>query len=129
MGTSELLDAVNALAAVPWTAREDVGAALAATLAKSPEDRRVFDAVFDAFLTHRLVEGEALRQGSTEPGAAAAHGRVDLAELRARVQEALSGSRDDGELRDLARMAIAALGGQGEGNGAPGLDLQRIRRE
>ena len=39
-------------------------------------------------------------------------------------------SRDgnDGEMRDLARLAIAAFGRQGEGSGVIGVDVQRIRR-
>ena len=46
LGTAEILDAVHALEAVPWTREVDIREALAATLAKSPEDRRVFDAVW-----------------------------------------------------------------------------------
>src|SRR5919197_1530501 len=34
----------------------------------------------------------------------------------------------DGEMRDLARLAIAAFGRQGEGSGVIGVDVQRIRR-
>jgi uncharacterized protein with von Willebrand factor type A (vWA) domain len=42
VGTSELLDAFAVLAEVPWTEPEDFREALAATLAKSQEDRRIF---------------------------------------------------------------------------------------
>ena len=35
---------------------------------------------------------------------------------------------NDGEMRDLARLAIAAFGRQGEGSGVIGVDVQRIRR-
>ena len=35
---------------------------------------------------------------------------------------------NDGEMRDLARLAIAAFGRQGEGSGVVGVDVQRIRR-
>ena len=62
IGTSELLDAFAALAEVPWTEPEDFKEALAATLAKSQEDRRVFDLVFDRFF-FRAAESEALDQG------------------------------------------------------------------
>ena len=34
----------------------------------------------------------------------------------------------DGEMRDAARLAIAAFGRQGEGSGVVGVDVQRIRR-
>src|SRR5258705_9144603 len=47
IGTAELLDAFAALGEVPWTEREDVREALAATLAKSQEDRRGFELVFE----------------------------------------------------------------------------------
>ena len=50
VGTSELLDAFAALDEVPWTDRAAFKAALAATLAKSQEDRRVFELVFERFM-------------------------------------------------------------------------------
>src|SRR6188474_1509432 len=65
VGTSELLDAFAALEHVPWTAEEDFRAALAATLAKSQEDRRVFDILFDRYF-FRAVEREAVERGLTE---------------------------------------------------------------
>ena len=49
LGTSELLDAFAALEEIPWSERGPFREALAATLAKSPDDRRVFDLVFDRF--------------------------------------------------------------------------------
>jgi uncharacterized protein len=52
---------------------------------------------------------------------------MDLEELRARIAEALRHGTD-AELRDLARLAIAAFGRQGEGSGVLGVDVQRIRR-
>ena len=57
VGTSELLDAFQALDAVSWTSQEDFREALAATLAKSQEDRRVLDVLFDRFF-FRAVERE-----------------------------------------------------------------------
>src|SRR3954453_2335497 len=62
VGTSELLDAFEALRHVPWTKQEDFKAALAATIAKSQEDRRVFDLIFDRFF-FRAVEKEAIERG------------------------------------------------------------------
>src|ERR671934_31798 len=49
VGTSELLDSFEALSFLSWTEQEDFREALAATLAKSQEDRRVFELVFDRF--------------------------------------------------------------------------------
>src|ERR687895_1260003 len=65
VGTSELLDAFHALDAVSWTSREDFREALAATLAKSQEDRHVLDVLFDRFF-FRAVEREAAHQGVRE---------------------------------------------------------------
>src|ERR687898_66715 len=65
IGTSELLDAFEALGEVSWTEREDVKEALAATLAKSQEDRRVFELIFDRFF-FRAVEAEAIEKGLKE---------------------------------------------------------------
>ena len=61
VGTSELLDAFHALDAVSWTSQQDFREALAATLAKSQEDRHVLDVLFDRFF-FRAVEREAIAQ-------------------------------------------------------------------
>src|SRR5687767_12235024 len=58
VGTAELLDAFQALGEVSWTEREDFRETLAATLAKSQEDRRVFELLFDRFF-FRAVEAQA----------------------------------------------------------------------
>src|SRR4029450_5946760 len=61
VGTSELLDAFEALHHVSWQEQADFREALAATVAKSQEDRRVFDLVFDRFF-FRAVEKEAVER-------------------------------------------------------------------
>ena len=53
--------------------------------------------------------------------------RLDLEALRERIRDAIRAG-SDGEMRDLARLAIAAFGRQGEGSGVIGVDVQRIRR-
>ncbi len=128
VGTSELLDAFAALDEVPWTAPEDFKAGLAATLAKSQEDRRVFDLVFDRFF-FRAAELAAVREGVGEGGGIDPDGagQLDIDELRAQIAAALRDG-DEGRMRDLARLAIAAFGRQGEGSGVIGVDVQRIRR-
>jgi uncharacterized protein len=130
VGTSELLDAFGALGAVAWTQPTDFREALASTLAKSQEDRRVFDAVFDRFL-FRAVEREAVEKGLTERRFSDEGGgegsEIDLDSLRAAAREAIRAG-SDGEMRDVARLSIAALGRQGEGSGVIGVDVQRIRR-
>ena len=125
IGTSELLDAFAALGEVSWTERASFKEALAATLAKSPEDRRVFELVFERFF-FRAAEAEAARQEIGERGALSGADQIDLEALRRQIAEAV---RDgyDGAMRDLARLAIAAFG-RGEGSGVVGVDVQRIRR-
>ncbi len=126
VGTSEILDAFAALEHVPWSDQPDFREAMAATLAKSPDDRRVFELVFERFF-FRAAEAEAARRRITESaGTGEAGAEMDLDTLRQQIAAAL---RDGSEaaLRDLARLAIAAFG-QGEGSGVLGVDVQRIRR-
>ena len=134
IGTSELLDALRAVAEVSWLEPAPFRDALAATLTKSPEDQRIFAAVFEAFLA-RAAAGQALRRGVREGDAGGRtgtdpppEGAVDVAELRRRLLEALLAG-DDSALRDLARLAIAAFGRRGRHSGVLGVDVQRIRRE
>jgi uncharacterized protein len=128
VGTSEILDAFEALQSVPWTEPADFREAMAATLAKSQEDRRVFELLFDRFF-FRAAEAEALHQGIGEQQRQryGAEGELDLEELREAIRQAITEGRD-GEMRDLARLAIAAFGRAGEGSGVVGVDVQRIRR-
>ena len=125
VGTSELLDAFEALGYVPWTSQVDFREALAATLAKSQEDRRVFELVFDRFF-FRATEKEAIERGLTEQRYEGGE-RLDMDQLRERIREVVR-QGSDGEMRDGARLAIAAFGRQGEGSGVIGVDVQRIRR-
>ena len=124
VGTSELLDAFQALETVSWTSQQDFHETLAATLAKSQEDRHVLDVLFERFF-FRAVEREAVGRGLTEERSVAR--ALDLESLRDRIREAIRAGAD-GEMRDLARLAIVAFGRQGEGSGVIGVDVQRIRR-
>jgi len=129
VGTSELLDAFAALREVPWSEQDDFREALAATLAKSQEDRRVLELVFDRFF-FRAPEREAVRRGESEEQRryeGTGPDGIDLDTLRERIRQAVQAG-SDGEMRDLARLAIAAFGRQGEGSGVIGVDVQRIRR-
>jgi uncharacterized protein len=143
VGTSELLDAFAVLREIEWTSQEDFREALAATLAKSQEDRRVFELVFERFF-FRAVELAAVREGVREGGEEVPHdpdaGELDLEELSEEQLDALrrqiaaallADPRSvgaDGAMRDLARMAIAALARRDGGSGVIGVDVQRIRR-
>ena len=125
VGTSEILDAFQALRLIDWSAPDEFRETLATTIAKSPDDRRVFDLVFDRFF-FRAAEAQAVRLEVSEPRATVAGDELDLEELRRQIAQALQdGSESD--LRDLARLAIAAFG-RGEGSGVLGVDVQRIRR-
>ena len=125
VGTSELLDAFAALEQISWTDQADFRGALAATLAKSPDDARIFALVFDRFF-FRATEAEAARQQVSEGSARSQSLDVDLDELRRQIAAALQDG-SEASLRDLARLAIAAFG-RGEGSGVLGVDVQRIRR-
>src|SRR4051794_11481274 len=127
VGTSELLDAFAVLREVPWSEPIDFREALAATLAKSQEDRRIFDLVFDRFF-FRAAELQAVREGVGEGGGIDAEGaELNLETLRQAIAEALRDAAE-GRMRDLARMAIAAFARRQEGSGVIGVDVQRIRR-
>src|SRR5579859_6450770 len=128
IGTSELLDAFAVLGEIDWTEPEDFREGLAATLAKSQEDRRVFELVFDRFF-FRAVELAAAREGVREEGALDLDelSADELAALREQIAAALRDGAE-GAMRDLARMAIAAFARQQEGSGVIGVDVQRIRR-
>ena len=125
LGTSELLDAFAALDEVPWTEQADFRAALSATLAKSPEDGRIFELVFERFF-FRATEAEAARHQIGESRSRDGGLDVDLEALRQQIAAALQDGSEPA-LRDLARLAIAAFG-TGEGSGVLGVDVQRIRR-
>jgi uncharacterized protein len=129
IGTSELLDAFAVLQEVHWTSQEDFREALAATLAKSQDDRIVFDQVFDRFF-FRAAEMAAVREGVQEEGGMdldGANAEMDLDELRKQIAQAVADG-EEGRMRDLSRLAIAAFGRPGEGSGVLGVDVQRIRR-
>src|SRR5580693_5870027 len=108
--------------------REGVAVGTSATLAKSQEDRRVFELVFDRFF-FRAVELAASREGVREEELAALGELSDeeLEELRAQIAAAVRDG-SEGAMRDLARMAIAAFARRQEGSGVIGVDVQRIRR-
>ncbi len=131
VGTSELLDAFAVLREIPWTAQGEFREALAATLAKSQDDRRIFELVFDRFF-FRAVELASVREGVEEgDGSSSADlGELSETELDALRRQIAAALRDgaDGAMRDLARLAIATFGQQEQGSGVIGVDVQRIRR-
>src|ERR1035441_6443092 len=92
VGTSELLDAFEVLREISWTSQEDFREALAATLAKSQEDRRIFELVFDRFF-FRAVEVAAAREGVREED------RANLGELTEQRSE-----EDTAELQSLMQL-------------------------
>lgn len=127
VGTSELLDAFAALGEVTWSDRTDFREALATTLAKSPEDRRIFDLVFDRFF-FRAAEEQAAKREIAEGAGFEGSDQIDLEQLRQQIAQALQ-EGGEGGMQDLARLAIAAFGDRGDGSGVIGVDVQRIRRQ
>jgi uncharacterized protein with von Willebrand factor type A (vWA) domain len=126
VGTSEILDAFAALDEVSWTDQRDFRESLAATIAKSQEDRRIFELLFDRHF-FRAAESEALERGIEEQRYEGAGDRIDLDELREAIRRAITDG-NDGDMRDLARLAMTAFGRRGERSGVIGVDVQRIRR-
>lgn len=132
VGTSEIQDAFQALAVVPWTAPVDFREALAGTLAKSPKDREIFDLVFDRYF-FRATEAAALEHGVDEAAARAermseeVQDLLDPDALGEAIREAIEAG-DEAALNELARLAIEAFGRRGESSGVVGVDVQRIRR-
>ena len=126
VGTAEILDALAALDHIPWTTEAHFRAALAASIAKSQDDQFLFDKVFERFF-FRAVEREAIERGIGEADAYGGQERMELDSLRERIANAIRDG-SDGEMRDMARLAISAFGRQGEGSGVIGVDVQRIRR-
>ena len=135
IGTSELLDAFAVLREVDWNRQTEFREALAATLAKSQDDRRIFELLFDRFF-FRAVEMAAVQEGVERAGGdgtgSAAGDLSELSEteldaLRMQIAQALQDGAE-GAMRDLARLAIATFGQQEQGSGVIGVDVQRIRR-
>jgi uncharacterized protein with von Willebrand factor type A (vWA) domain len=124
-GTAEILDAFRALGEVSWSEREDFRETLAATLAKSQEDRHLFEALFDRFFFNS-VEATAIERGLKEERFRGGE-RIDIEDLKAQIRAAIRAGHD-GDMADLARLAVAAFGSQGESSGVIGVDVQRIRR-
>src|SRR5262249_56448503 len=75
----------------------------------------------------RAAESEALDQGIEDVRFEGEGERIDLDELREAIRRAIA-EGNDGEMRDLARLAMTAFGRQGERSGVIGVDVQRIRR-
>jgi uncharacterized protein with von Willebrand factor type A (vWA) domain len=121
VGTSELLDAFSALGEVPWTERADFKEALAATLAKSQEDRRVFDLIFDRFF-FRAAEAEAVDREVREEGG------IDASDAQLHRPRCAAGPDRAGAAR-RQRRGDARPGAPGDRRvRAPGRRLGRDRR-
>lgn len=115
VSVAEGLDAVAAMGAVELLDREQLRAALAATLVKRATHRPVFDTVFDVF--YPPVTGESvLPPSATEPPARdpdAAHRGPLEDPVRDRVRADLADylfDGDDSRLETVARDAVAAFG-------------------
>ena len=127
VGTSELLDAFDALGEVGWTGPGGLPRGArghARQVAGGPAGVR-------ARVRPLLLPRRRARGGRAGPDRASASTGAERPRPRGRsarsIRDAIRGG-SDGEMRDLARLAIAAFGRQGEGSGVIGVDVQRIRR-
>ena len=75
----------------------------------------------------RACASRTTRAARAPPRRRPASEEFDLDALRQQIAAALRDG-SEGAMRDLARLAIAAFGRQGEGSGVIGVDVQRIRR-
>ncbi|WP_460071814.1 vWA domain-containing protein [Streptomyces sp. YKOK-I1] len=116
IGTGETVDAAEAVAALGFADRGLLREGLAATLLHTPDQRRVFDTVFDLYFPY----GVGAPAG--EPG--------DRDSLRERLADALAAD-DRALLGQLAIEAVDGLGGYGSSPGADGWSsyqtLDRLR--
>ena len=70
---------------MPWTSQDDFREALAATIAKSQEDRRLFELLFERWF-FRAAEAEAVAREIGESGQGQeGTKRLDIDELRSRA--------------------------------------------
>ena len=128
VGTSELLDAFEVAARGAVDRGRGLPRGRSRRRSRSrQEDRRIFDLVFDRFF-FRAAELAAVREGVGEGGGIDAAGAELTSRRCARRSPRALREGDEGRMRDLARLAIAAFGRQGEGSGVIGVDVQRIRR-
>ncbi|MEU1181475.1 VWA domain-containing protein [Streptomyces sp. NPDC005820] len=116
IGTGETVDAAEAVAVLGFSDRGLLREGLAATLLHTPEQRRLFDTVFDLYFPYG-VGGPV-----GEPG--------DRDSLRDRLADALAAD-DSALLGQLAIEAVDGLGGYGSSPGADGWSsyqtLDRLR--
>ena len=128
VGTSELLDAFEVLREVPWTDAERLPRGARGDAREVPGGPAHLRARLRPLLLPRRRAGGRPRGRRRRAAASTPAGaELDLETLRQQIAAALRDG-DEGRMRDLARLAIAAFGRQGEGSGVIGVDVQRIRR-
>ncbi|WP_330347345.1 vWA domain-containing protein [Streptomyces sp. NBC_00582] len=116
IGTGETVDAAEAVAALGFADRGLLREGLAATLLHTPDQRRLFDTVFDLYFPHGVgaPAGESGGRNS----------------LRDRLADALA-ANDRALMGQLAIEAVDGLGGYGSSPGADGWSsyqtLDRLR--
>ena len=113
---AEDVDAAHAVAAVPWSDREVLRTAYAATLLQRAAHRSSFDALFDLYFPALVGDGRTGLPGEDE-------------EYGEKAASADQRPRDTGpaleELRDRLADALAADGGIGDGE-ASDVDAQSL---
>jgi uncharacterized protein with von Willebrand factor type A (vWA) domain len=125
ISASEVIDAADALRAIPIEQREGLRAALSTTLVKNADDLRTFDLLFDLRFPIRSNVGDSAmgdgetgagrltrgREISTSLDRAATDGQESAAgDLLVQIMDAIRRGDPDA-LRALAEMAVAQFGG------------------
>ena len=117
-----------------WTERGPFREALAATLAKSPDDRRVFDLVFERFF-FRAVGGAGAYARDDRARRRATDGDGDRPAASRSTSTTCASRRCRPSATATSRRCATSPGSRsppsarrGEGSGVLGVDVQRIRR-
>lgn len=105
---AEGLDAVQALGLVGWEDRETVRAVYAATLAKREVQRPTFDTLFDLWFPRLVGEGVAAPAQADDKGLRDTPAQIE--DLRSRLVGALEGDDAESRARELADLAVEAVG-------------------
>lgn len=114
----ETIDAVDAVPHLDLTNREDLRAALGATLVKNAEDRGVFDSLFDIYFPMQREQIDVAtsldraHHPEGEAGAAAAEDVQPSSDLLEGLLDALR-SGDASRLRAMASLAVSLFAGIG----------------
>lgn len=118
VSTTEDLDAMAALALVPWADRDLVRDVYSGTVVKKHLHRPTFDALFDLYFPQRIGGGvEDAADWAEKPDAPTGDNLDVLESMRRRIQKVLEENELDARL--LSKLAGAAVSSFGKSDSAP----------